>query len=172
MRPLIAVLVVWLAALQAHAAVIADLSLAEVIARADTVVIGTVTTKHVSDQAEGIVTDTTIKVEQVLAGSAGTNFIVSQLGGTIGERTVDVPGDAHLTIGERVVVMTRARPSGRNILVAMGLGVYHLDGREAHQRIDATLMRRDGSVSSGATERMVPLADIIRVARSMRAAER
>jgi hypothetical protein len=172
MRPLISVVAMMCAALPARAAVLADWSLEECIAHADNVVIGTVTGKRVVQQGDDIITETMVRVERPLYGPVVKQLVVSQLGGTIGARTVDVPGDAHLSIGDRLVVMTEHKPSGRNILVGLGLGVYKLDGSEARQRIDASIMRRDGSVLSPPVLRNVPLQQIIQVANAVRAAAR
>ena len=79
--------------------------------------------KH--DRYETIVTRTTLRVEEVLYGSAPVELELQQIGGTIGEKTVHIPGDAVFKRGERCVLFLRQH-DGRWYLTAMEQSKYRL----------------------------------------------
>ncbi len=127
----------------ARATVLQDWSLEERIAHADQVVVGKVIAQEATRLDGNIVTESTIAVSRTLFGRAGNELVITQLGGSLGEDTLRVPGTPLLTVGDEVVLIVKLF-NGRNRLVGMGLGAFFLRGRLAYQRIDVPLMGADG----------------------------
>lgn len=142
--PLVGLLMV---AVPARATVLLDWTLEERVARADRVVVGTVISQRAVTEGELILTENTIRVERALYGKPGATLVISTLGGTIGEATMDVPGEAVLHTGERIVAIVKRNAKGRNHLVSMGMGAFTLRGEIARQTIEVPLLRGDGTMA-------------------------
>jgi hypothetical protein len=78
------------------------------------------------DQYETVMTRTTLRIEEVLYGAAPEQVLIHQVGGTLGGRTVLVPGDASFEQGERCVLFLR-QVDGRWYLTAMEQSKYRLN---------------------------------------------
>lgn len=142
--------------------------LAELARRADLVVIGTVTARATTEVDRTLMTDTYVRVERVLRGEPTAALSVRQLGGKLGRRVVDVPGDAALEVGQRYVLFTHAPGDGRTrYLMGMALGALRLEGDEGVQQIDVPLMSSTGELTPPPGARRVPLAELERVVRSV-----
>ena len=131
----------------ASATVLLDLSLEERIARADTVVVGTVKSQRTFRAGTLILTESTLRVEETLYGAPGKTLVVTTVGGTIGDTTMDVPGEAMLAVGQRLVVIARRDANGRNHLVGMSMGAFTLRGDVAEQVIVVPTLRRHGGLA-------------------------
>jgi hypothetical protein len=132
----------------AHALVLVDQSASDIMRQADLVVLGTVTAQRSVLVRGAVMTQTLVRVEETLKGRPARQVVVSQLGGRINGVEVDVPGDARLSVGERVVLATYGHPDGLRYLVGMALGVFHVTPGGARQHLDATLVRANGEVVS------------------------
>ena len=110
------------------------LSLEDLTRKADVIVLG-VPTEHQSRRGiDGklIVTDVSMKVETALKGNAkaGDTLVATLLGGRIGDLALQVPGEASLPIGQRVIVfLYRSPASGDLRVVGMAQGVLALAQR-------------------------------------------
>jgi len=106
----------------------------------DAVVIATIgsatTSRHPNKKS--IMTETNILVEEVLLGHAPTFLTIRQMGGTLNEKTMYVPGDAHLTEGSKVVLFLNEE-SGTWYLTAMEQSKYEL----SHHHKMGWLMTRE-----------------------------
>jgi hypothetical protein len=97
-------------AVPAWATVSEALSLRELVREADHVVLATVVDDHARrDARERIVTDYTVRVEDVMKGDArsGHTLVMTSLGGAIGDLGMRVEGEPHLTVGARYVLFLR-----------------------------------------------------------------
>ena len=97
------VLVLWVCA--GHAAM-RKISIADLVRKADTIVLGTVTQQASAwdDQHTAIHTDVTVEVEQVLTGLPGEVVTLRVLGGVVGSMGMGTSNDATFQVGERVIV--------------------------------------------------------------------
>lgn len=128
----------WLAPSTASATVMEYASPAELVELSDVVVRADVVGQHsfVDDEQGRIVTHTTLAVRETYHGEAGSEVTVEQWGGTVGERTSSVPGDAEFEVGEEVIVFLRrdaSRPDAL-FLTALAQSKYTVD------RTDETAM--------------------------------
>src|SRR6185436_18073741 len=77
---------------------------AELLGRADLVVVATVEGLSSRDGADGMIfTDYRLSVEQLLKGNAPANIVISEAGGFIGNRGAIIAGSATYTAGTRVL---------------------------------------------------------------------
>jgi hypothetical protein len=115
---------------------------AELAARADAIVTGTVAGSTTRIGANGYVfTDYRLDVDGVLKGhvDARQEIVISELGGSAGGRTVFVEGSAAYTQGERVLAFLRQRDDGSWYTASMSLGRF----RYTHSVRGETLLVRD-----------------------------
>lgn len=142
------------------ATILADWSLEERVRRADCIVMGVVAEAEVVRDERGRVwTETTIVVERALAGQVSETVVVSQLGGRLGDRTVDVSGTAPLPTGVRVLLLLQS-VGRRTVLVAMSQGAFHLHGDLAYQAIRVPLAAEDGRLRPPPGIRTVAVATL------------
>lgn len=88
-------------------------------------------------------THTTLRVDEVLYGTAPATLTVEQYGGTMNDQTHYLPGDATLEKGERCVVFLR-KVDGGWYLTALQQSKYKL---VAHPRLGLLLERKlDGGI--------------------------
>ena len=148
MRPLAAAIGLLGAVLPAtvsHSTVLFDWDTGELARRSDLIVIATVVGKRSFAAERTIMTSTRLRVLRVIAGSASGEIEVLQLGGQLGARIVDVPGDAELRGGETYLLFT-AQPTGQSYrsLVGMSLGALQLKGDVLTQIVDVPLLGAGG----------------------------
>lgn len=131
MSGLIAAAVLLLCGL-AEAATVQALSPGALAERSAVVFIGTVSgqeSRFVSGPNH-VVTETTFTIEEALKGSVGATFVLTQLGGVVGEgaamRGTAVPGYARFEKGERVVLFLEPTATGRLVPTGLAQGKYRL----------------------------------------------
>ena len=137
-RKSLLLLVALLCAESALATRVARLTLSDVRDRSAGIVRGTVVDESVRVTPSMVWTDYTVRVDEVLSGTAVTgNVTISVAGGEAPERPVIVAGAPRLVLGEAYVFFLE--PHGRKPLlvptVGWGQGIYQLvrtsEGREA-----------------------------------------
>jgi hypothetical protein len=99
---------------------------AELLGRADLVVVATVLDSSSRELADGmIVTDHRLRIEQVLKGQTfGSKVTVREEGGSANGILLIIPGTAAYEAGTRVLAFLRQRGDGTYFTAFMGLGVY------------------------------------------------
>jgi hypothetical protein len=115
----------------AQASVVLALSLADLTHRADLIVLGAAKEQQARRHMDGklIVTDVSVRVEQTLKGSSkpGQTIVATLLGGKLDGIALQVPGEASLPLGQRVLLfLYRAQASGDLRVVGMSQGVLSL----------------------------------------------
>lgn len=150
----------------AAATVLADWSLEDLVRRADLVVIGTVAEQAfvVDEKRRAVLTRSSVQVERTLMGKSVEAFTLTQLGGRAGSVVTEVMGDAHLAVGERVLLFTFEHDDKERYLVGMALGAWKVEGTpEApalSQRIDSPLAAMDGKLRPAPGLRTATLEDV------------
>lgn len=163
--PVLALLL--LVAVPAQATVLHDWSIEERIARSDNVVIGTITSQQAKLVDGNIVTESSVSVTRTLFGPARRDVVLTQLGGTIGDTTLDIAGSARFEVGDEVVLIVKRDEHGREQLVGMSLGAFLVKGKRVRQTIDVPLMR-DGRLREGPGEQIYDIERIRGAAREVR----
>lgn len=116
----------------AQAATVRALSPGAMADRSEVVFVATVTAQSSRwvSEARHVVTDTTFTVEQVVKGSVPSAWVLTQLGGVVGEgahmRGTAVPGYAHFEQGERVVLFLERTDRGRLVPTGLAQGKYRV----------------------------------------------
>jgi hypothetical protein len=103
----------------------------EMIQRSDDVVIATGVTSVVERNARGgIVTRTTLRIEEVLKGerSAGEHLVLIERGGVLDGEATYIPGTPEYAPGERYLVFTSTNRDLEPITFGMSLGKFSFDG--------------------------------------------
>ena len=162
MRTYAILLVLWFIPTVGEATVLLDWQVDDVVAHADSVVIGTVLAqRHVTDGGR-TTTETHVVVHRQLKGVFTGELRLVQLGGHDRERDriTDVVGAPVLRVGQEVLLLTQRNPDGRHTLVAMSLGVYYVDGDILWQRIDVPLLERSGALRPPPGRRAATIAEI------------
>lgn len=153
----------------AGATVLSDWSLEEIIRRSDLIVIGTVRASRGLEGEGTILTASKVEVERSLFDARGGDaprFIeVLELGGHLGQRWVEVPGTAGLSVGHKYLLFTFLHPDGHRYLVGMALGAYRLDSGKPEQTIDVPLIARDGKLRDAPGPRSTSLDEVLRLIR-------
>ncbi|MBV8518552.1 MAG: hypothetical protein JO197_14230 [Acidobacteria bacterium] len=130
MRRLSVVLIVLLLAVSAlHAATMRVPADAELLGRADLVVVATVdhvATRELPDHM--IVTDHRLHVVDVVKGAAPMTIVVTEEGGMANGHGVAIPGSASYAKGTRVLAFLRDRGDGTYYTANMALGVFRFAG--------------------------------------------
>lgn len=127
MRPVVALTLVFLfAALSLSAATFEAPSDAQLLDRAQLVVVATVVDSASREAADRMIfTDTRLRVERIVKGSLdGDTVVVSELGGFANGHGIAVPGAASYASGTRVLAFLRQRDDGSYFTAYMGLGKY------------------------------------------------
>jgi hypothetical protein len=97
----------------------------ELLDRADVVVVATVLSSAARQASDGwILTDSQLHVEDVLKGHAPAAIVVSEAGGYLNGRGIDIAGSATYTPGSRVLAFLRQRADGTYYTAYMSLGKY------------------------------------------------
>jgi hypothetical protein len=85
------------------------MSLRELVAEADLVVVGTVVSNDAHyDDLERIVTDATIRIEDTLHGARTETIVVRRLGGVVGDIGLSIAGESAHPVGSRELLFLRA----------------------------------------------------------------
>jgi hypothetical protein len=116
---------------RAQASVVQALSLEELTHKAEVIVLGTATERQSRYGIDGklIVTDVSMKVETALKGDvkAGSTLVATVLGGRIDDVALQVPGEANLPVGQRVIAFLYHSPASGDLrVVGMAQGVLAL----------------------------------------------
>lgn len=125
----------------ARASLVEAMSLRELVAASDEIVVARVEDQRARYDARGrIVTDVTLRVEERLYGrlSAGERATALRLGGAVGERGMRVEGEAIYETGERVLLFARRVTTERGELlrpVGMSQGLFPIRGEEGGETI-------------------------------------
>lgn len=115
-----------------NATTIRALNIEQRSARADRIVVATVSSIQFqkAEQGKRIYTLTTLKVIEAVKGKVqrDMHLVVRQIGGQIGEWSQHVPGDARFQEGTEVLVFLRHDPADDlHFLVGMGQGKINVD---------------------------------------------
>ena len=102
--------------------------------------------RHVSEWNEErthILTRTTLQVSSYLKGRGDTELVVEQLGGTVGDKTMVVSGDAQLRPDQEVVLFLKRGEGGVVFLTALSQAAYSVskDGRVQRDLSGISLFR-------------------------------
>ena len=124
--PFIALSVVILGGLTAHASTARRLSLQELVHRADLVVLGQIEHEQSFWQGPRIYTLSKVRVDELWAGRDHTpqQVDVLTLGGHVGEIGQRVEGASAPAVGERVVMTLKGTAGGEHLPVAMAQGIF------------------------------------------------
>ena len=127
----------------AEATVLRDLSLEDLTAQADVVLIGDIgKVRSLRDTKGQIWTETAVEVEKTVKGrTKGDKILIRQQGGTIGDVVSRVDGNARLLTGETALLFLK-RSGGFHYTVGMELGkfdVYEDATRERRVRRSSTV---------------------------------
>ncbi len=97
----------------------------ELLDRADVVVVATVLSSAAREASDGwILTDSQLRIEEVLKGHAPAAIVVSEAGGFANGHGIDIAGSAVYTPGTRVLAFLRQRTDGTYYTAYMSLGKY------------------------------------------------
>jgi len=170
---------VLLSARTAAASVVEALSLAELVKRAEQVVVAT-PGEHMGRRSGNlIVTDVQLRVDEALKGGAkpGDTLIATLLGGVADGVGLKVPGEAALPAGAQYVVFLRRQPQSKELrVVGMAQGALPIELRSGTAMVlppshDAELMQRgsDGRLKEGeaAVASEIALPDLLTRIRSL-----
>ncbi|MFI5308880.1 MAG: hypothetical protein ACHQ53_16095 [Polyangiales bacterium] len=115
---------------EARASVVLALGLEDLTRKADVIalVVATEQQSRMQPRSGLIVTDVSLRVEQALKGSkSGQTLVATLLGGKLDGVALQVPGEASLPIGQRVLVfLQRSKANGELRAVGMSQGVMTL----------------------------------------------
>jgi len=164
--PLAAVLVAAAAVVVPHptAASVADaLALADLVARADDVVVGDCVREDAHFDPRGrIVTDVRLRVVDIAKGGAhaGDEIVVRTLGGVVGDLGMRVPGAARIPMGSRRMLFLAPDVHERAVrrVVGMSQGAFPVEPAPAAGGVDVVLPGGAGLalVRRDARGRLVP----------------
>ena len=115
----------------ARASVVLALSLEELTRKAELIVLGVATEQQARRHFDGklIVTDVSLRVDDVLKGSAkrGQTVVTTLLGGKLDGLALQVPGEANLPVGQRLLVFLYHAPASGDLrVVGMSQGALAL----------------------------------------------
>lgn len=176
---LLALLLAW-AAQPARASVVQALTLPEMVAASELIVVATPGERQARMTNRLIFTDVSLRVSQALKGSAqsGQTVVATLLGGTIdAELALQVPGEASLPEGHELLVFLQRSSASQDLrVVGMAQGVMAIDTSTGKPVVvppatTAHLMRRDagGALKSAepAIKEAIALPDLLTRIRSL-----
>jgi len=133
-----------------RAAVLIALSLPELVAKSDFVVVANAEDESSRYAGKVIVTDVTLRVITSMKGPAtpGSTLKVTHLGGAVDNVGLRVPGAAQFKLGQSAVVFLRRDPDGGLVVTGMSQGVLPITGNGTGAVVesagrDAQLVHRD-----------------------------
>jgi hypothetical protein len=102
----------------------------QLVKRSDLVVRATAIEAQSDWNGDGtaIVTRTRLRVRSFLKGKGVADLWLEQYGGTVGDRTMSVPGDAHIEPGQELVLFLKRGSDGMVYLTALSQAAYHVKG--------------------------------------------
>ena len=159
MRNVLIACVVALAALagMGRATQVPRLSFEEVVRQSDQIVTGKVVRSWTAwgPSHEFLWTHYEVQVASVAKGRAAASVTVSEPGGVLDGRAMDVDGAVHYAIGERVVLFLQRTPIGYNRTVGWQQGKYTItgDGRVNGEALAEWQTRVAALVRKGAVSR-------------------
>ncbi len=160
----------------AHATVVVPLSVEQQVAQADLVVRARVVAMQSAFVPErgAILTYTELSVTDVMKGQAPATLVLRQMGGTADGQTMLVPGDAHLTTGDDVILFLRRDPSGGDnvFLLSLAQSAWFVSGQRASRDLSqltfAVLGGPAGTqLSEPGREASVDVAELVAEIRSL-----
>jgi hypothetical protein len=126
-------------ALPARATISEALSLRDLVREAQHVVLATAVDARVQRDARGrIVTDYTVRVEDVMKGDArgGGTLVMRALGGAIGDIGMHIEGEPELVLGERYVLFLHVLGDARTLRpVGMSQGVMPVEQQGSEEMV-------------------------------------
>lgn len=124
----ISALIACFAAASASAALMRELSIDELSRTAELVVHGTVVSKNsLRDESGRIYTKIELTLAETWKGAApGGTLTVVHGGGTVGDRRVDVSGQARYEVGEEVVLFLVRNPRQQAVSIGLSQGKFHV----------------------------------------------
>jgi hypothetical protein len=144
-----------------HATTFVAMSERALARAADAIVVGTVTgLETVGDEAGGIYTLVTIRVESRHKGGVGGEIVLKQPGGELAERGLVIPGSPVFSRGERNLLFLSAAYDGTARTTALGLGQYRLDAGDGGAPVAERALHEP--VLRGPRVRRVKLARLLR----------
>ena len=177
--PFIPLLAALAMASPAGASVVQALDLAQLVQRADEIVVARAVSKQSSfDEFGRIVTDVELAVESASKGDcvAGDTIVVRHLGGIVGDLGMRVAGAPSFALDERAMVFARKGAADYLMPVAMSQGVLPVRSLEGFEwvlphRGDQVTVRRDAAgtlqaVRAALTEKR-RLSDVLREVRTL-----
>lgn len=111
---------------RAQASTAIELSVDELQAQAQVVVLGEVVEAHSYWDNGLIFTESTVEVIDCLEGTCGESVVVTTLGGEVGGIAQAVAGDAQYVPGQQVMAFLAENSEGRLMTVGMAQGVFHI----------------------------------------------
>jgi hypothetical protein len=120
----------------AHASRLILRTMAEVAGGAEVIFVGRCeeVTSHWNDDRSLILTANRFRVHRVIKGKAGSSFTVTELGGTVGAKSLMVSGVPRYAVGEEVLICLRRTELGRWETFGAGQGRF-LVARDARGRL-------------------------------------
>ena len=155
-----AALLVFIHPAQGSATVVTYADLPDLVELSDVVIRGEVTRRESHfDPAQGrLVTHTTFKVDRRYMGETDETVTIEQWGGTNGETTSTIPGDADFTVGQEVVVFLRYGPENGLYLTALAQSKFSVHRTGQTPLVSRNLSKlvfleesADGQADRGAT---------------------
>lgn len=162
------------AAPPAGASVLLPLDTAQLVARAERIVVGTVVGQESrwADGGSTIVTDVRIRVTRAVLGAReGEIITVRRLGGTVGEIGMRVFGEASFQDGEEVLLFAERR-GGAYYSVGMTQGTLHITQQGGRRMAQVVLGGAEILGRTGVTPGVRPLEEVLDEVRSALAARR
>ena len=163
----------------AAASVVEALSLLELVKRSEHVVVATAGERMGRRSGNLIVTDVQLTIDEGLKGGAkrGETLVATLLGGVAEGVGLQVPGEAALPEGTKLVVFLRRMPESKELrVVGMAQGVLSIETRSGKPMVqppshEAELMQRgaDGHLQKGeaAVAGEIALPDLLTRIRSL-----
>jgi len=167
----------------ARASVVRALSLAEMVKESTVIVLGEVGERQARrGPKQLIVTDVSVEIQEALKGGVrpGESLVVTVMGGALDGVALQVPGEASLPQGERMLLfLRRSMPSGDLRVVGMAQGALGLEQAQSGWMVLPTpghaalvLPNNEGSLEAAppAVAEKVPLEQLLsRIATLVRA---
>jgi len=141
-RKILAILCSVAAAFAAHATTVIPPTFEDLVSRAQTIFQGTVTGVRSEWTGEGaqrhIGTYVTFKVNEMLKGPAENEMMLQMLGGTVGDRTMEVTDAPKFKVGDRDILFVENNGTQFIPLVGIMHGRFRVKNDDAGQEIVTT----------------------------------
>jgi hypothetical protein len=134
----------------ARAGTLIALQLSDLVAQSDLIVVARAQGESSRYERGLIVSDVSLRVVSSLKGASkpGTDLVVTHLGGSIGQVSLQVPGAAHFDLNQSALVFLRRDNQAELHVTGMSQGILPIDDSGAVAQVtmgggDAALMQRD-----------------------------